>query len=53
MPKFNIAEVDNDYRTIIEVRELEFDNLEAAKAFCEKHSWTAYYYFVKGERKET
>lgn len=44
--KVEIREFDNDYRAYCGSEILEFIDLNAAKVYCEHHSWTGYSYTI-------
>lgn len=49
MKQFEIVEVDKDYNTVSRIFDMVFDNLEEAKEWCRKESWTGFFYFVRKE----
>lgn len=52
MKKFEITEVDNDYRTWTDSFIKEFPSLKDAEKYCEEQSWTGYMYFISREIKD-
>jgi len=46
MPKYNIIEVDNDYRAYAGSEVMWFPSLEAAHKYCTDESWQGQTYYV-------
>jgi len=51
MRKFEIVEIDRDYRAWVSSEILEFEDLAAANKYCTEQSWSGYDYFVTKEVK--
>jgi hypothetical protein len=47
MRKFEIIEVDRDYRKVTGAEVKEFPSKADADAYCRKESWTGYTYYAR------
>lgn len=47
--KVFIKEFDNDYHTVTNILEKEFETLEQAILWCENGSWSGYTYWIDRE----